>query len=228
MCYCVVYIKYFPPSDPVCQCDSGQCQALLPGQYDQVCSAYGDRNARYECGSCECEVNTGDRCQCQQDGGGGEDEKEKCKADPGDRQECSGHGDCHCGTCVCNSGWVGEHCSCPTEDVPCARGEHVCVEGRTECECEDGWSGESCECDEQDKSGCSLSGSTELCSGHGECRCNECRCSQGFQGTFCQVDTSIDSRERTCDTMEPCILHVLFGNNESIAEEHRQVRGCSF
>ena len=45
----------------MCQCDSGVCQTKVPGWFDEVCNAYGDDSAQYKCGSCHCDVNTGDR-----------------------------------------------------------------------------------------------------------------------------------------------------------------------
>ena len=54
-------MKHFPLPDPVCQCDSGVCQTKVPGWFDEVCNAYGDDSAQYKCGSCHCDVNTGDR-----------------------------------------------------------------------------------------------------------------------------------------------------------------------
>ena len=131
---------------------------------------------------------------------------------------------------------MGEHCACSTADVLCLRGEHVCTaEGRAECRCEEGWSGEECDCDEQGKSGChpprqeGEGGSPELCSGaeQGECQCNECRCKEGFEGAFCQVNTNLDTRDTTCQTMAPCILYRIYGQNMSIAKDLREVRSFS-
>ena len=245
-------MQYFPLAEPVCKCDSVQCNDLLELADDEVlekhalCRAGQDENAKYQCGSCECSENVGPTCQCKEGGGGGgQDERKKCLA-VGDSQECSGHGVCECGTCLCHSGWVGKHCTCDKADIDCGdHGEHWCNQGQTACRCKEGWTTDSfagpgqCSCPPpQYRDNCRpTTGKDEAqvfkyeeCSGadQGTCQCNKCKCKEGFSGQYCQVDTRVNAKERTCDSMAPCILSRIYGNNQSISEEYREVRAQRF
>ena len=187
----------------------------------------------------------GPRCQCKKGGGGGEEEeREQCRA-VGDSQECSGHGDCQCGKCDCHSGWVGKHCACDKSNIDCGdHGEHDCKQGQTVCSCKDGWTTDSfagpgqCSCPPpEDNDNCRPAGRDDPrdfqypeCGGadQGTCQCNKCNCKDGFSGQYCQVDTRLSAKERTCDSMAPCILSNIYGNNQSISEEYREVRAERF
>lgn len=55
---------------------------------------------------------TGSACDCQ-------DAPDQCTPPPDDNgvtgDQCSGHGSCRCGGCVCEDGWTGPYCQdCPT------------------------------------------------------------------------------------------------------------------
>ena len=224
-------IKCFPLAEPVCQCDSEQCLKLV-GASDEVCTAK-DPGAKYKCGSCECDQNEGPSCQCTKGGDGGEDERKKCKANEGDSQECSGHGVCKCGACLCHPDWVEPHCACPKAGIDCGHGKHFCSDGgETQCRCNDGWKMDGagkCSCSLEDKSACRPpqpdggGWAVDYCSGpdRGNCECNECVCKDGFKGKFCQQEKN--SKERTCESMAPCILLDIYGRNETILEKHKEV-----
>ena len=227
-CGTVFYINYFPLAEPQCECDSKYCGSVVYAD-NKVCRK-NDAGAKYKCGSCQCSDHEGPLCQCQAGGVGGADEREKCKA-VGESQECSGHGRCQCGTCQCDPGWLGKYCTCRKADIEdCGRGDHICSPGgQTQCQCQAGWaldgSGRcSCSLEERDQcrpglGGGEGAGETEkYCSGRGTCTCNKCQCNQGFQGKYCQVETKVNAKERTCKSMAPCILKVIYGENETVSD----------
>jgi hypothetical protein len=85
---------------------------------------------------------------------------------------CSGNGRCRGkdGTCICDYGWTGAHCSIPTcPGVNC----HACKE--------DTYSGG---CDKQ----CNF---ITTCSGNGRCRGKDgtCICDDGWTGAHCSIPT---------------------------------------
>ena len=216
----------------MCECDGSECR----GDDNSVCNRL-DSQAVNTCGSCVCDQMVGETCQCSKGGGGG-GALEECQA-PSDDRECSGQGNCQCGQCQCNKGWVGEYCECSKGSLDCGqqerrdlglpadRGQHVCNNGTTECQCRADWSGPAlqpaCACSSHTDR-CRVGGSSEEdCSGRGKCQCNKCQCEQGFSGSFCQLDLSKDLEQDTCDRMAPCVLHQIYGTNQSVPADKREV-----
>ena len=102
---------------------------------------------------------------------------------------CSGHGVCDCGQCMCDIGWGTEDCSCSL--MPCPndcneRGNCSC----SVCECEEPYRGEDCMCDSTATCGACVNG---LCCtadklGVGDCtsdKCGLCLCNPGWEGETC-------------------------------------------
>merc|ERR1719502_2494387 len=56
---------------------------------------------------------------------------------------CSGHGDCVDGTCLCSLGFFGE--SCDQKACPLNCNGHGTCQPSGSCECTAGWTGEACD-----------------------------------------------------------------------------------
>ena len=121
--------------------------------------------------------------------------------------KCSKNGNLTCGLCDCKKGWKGSNCSCSTLSCPVGlngktcNGRGVCECG--ECNCNDVSSlanstgvdepliyGTACECSNFE---CPTDSNGEVCSGMGECSCNngtyECLCEERRTGDWCQCST---------------------------------------
>jgi len=111
--------------------------------------------------------------------------RRKCGGTPG---ECSDHGYCRDGTCVCErseseGGWKGEHCEFPTcAGIPECQGRGACTADLT-CECAEGYFGDGCQYR-------SCPGSPP-CNDNGECIADAnsatCQCRDGFHGSDCSL-----------------------------------------
>ncbi|XP_055086425.1 integrin beta-5 [Periophthalmus magnuspinnatus] len=118
---------------------------------------------------------------------------------------CHSVGTYTCGTCRCESGYLGARCECQEGETgsmylsACreAEGKQVCS-GRGECSCNQCLCYESefgkiygrfCECDDFS---CARHKGI-LCSGHGECHCGECKCHAGYIGDNCNCSTETSS-----------------------------------
>ncbi|KAK2840252.1 hypothetical protein Q5P01_013992 [Channa striata] len=118
---------------------------------------------------------------------------------------CSSIGTYNCGTCHCESGYLGARCECQEGEgssmyiSACreAEGKQICS-GRGECSCNQCLCYESefgkiygsfCECDDFS---CARHKGI-LCSGHGECHCGECKCHAGYIGDNCNCSTETSS-----------------------------------
>jgi hypothetical protein len=108
----------------------------------------------------------------------------KCGGAPG---ECSDHGYCRDGHCVCErseiGGWKGETCStvaCP--GIPECNDRGSCSHGA--CQCDSQYTGVSCESKK-------CPGGDVPCSGHGTCTTSwdvtYCTCQPGYRGADCSL-----------------------------------------
>ena len=119
--------------------------------------------------------------------------------------DCSSHGTCVNGTCVCSGNFTGDACEkarCPMDcssHGTCVDGECACAPGFTGvgcelhacpaachergtcdhstgiCKCDPGWSG----------AGCEHAACPNDCNGHGLCIEGGCYCAPGFEGPDC-------------------------------------------
>ena len=99
--------------------------------------------------------------------------------------DCSGHGACHNGVCVCSDGYAGPNC----DFDPCAgndcSGHGTCSRSSGKCTCEAGFGGDDCSqggggC-EEDKH-CGIFGESTF---GGQCTDGECVCWTGYTCPDC-------------------------------------------
>ena len=122
------------------------------------------------CGMCECDEGwTGTYCNCPTDATNvtsNEALLQKCRQPFSDKSTselvCSNHGDCDCGTCLCDPGYTGPFCEC-RECLDCDEKLADCFCGQ--CVCKYGWSGSKCNCD-GDTDAC-VGPTGEICSERG-------------------------------------------------------------
>ncbi|XP_026329526.1 integrin beta-1-like isoform X2 [Hyposmocoma kahamanoa] len=127
----------------LCKCD---CE-----RHGEANSSECSGNGTYQCGVCYCNTNSyGEKCQCT--GSSSEEEDiEKCKANKGDTQVCSGRALCNCGECQdCPSDYMGAYCEiakyhCPAPHEKMCGGHGTCLANST-CDCHPGWIGSACTC----------------------------------------------------------------------------------
>ena len=127
------------------------------------------------------------------------------------KPECSGHGECVGGECVCVRGFYGGSCEqgCPgfveSTSQPC-NGHGLCAatgspgHSPDRCRCFIGFEGDACETDVEGVTTC-----PNGCSGHGTCLHGRCTCNS----TFASDDCSIEIRHGTRLALETKLSKLL-------------------
>lgn len=91
-------------------------------------------------------------------------------------KNCSGHGSCSRGKCLCDTPWSGRACdvkvTCPNN---C--GGHGRCTATGKCVCTAGWEGRDC----------MSAACPNNCNARGICVAGTCQCKQGFDGESCEV-----------------------------------------
>ena len=139
---CLCFGNYFGKSceftRPDCPTPGSNCNDCInPVQPTEICSGNGTCPNDF----CTCHIIpdgqiSGKWCQCS---------TQDCFNDGSDgtqRGICSMHGNCECdpenghgiSTCVCEPGWTGDKCRCPSSQNSCLAGGEICS-GRGACEC---------------------------------------------------------------------------------------------
>ena len=134
---------------------------------------------------------------------------------------CTGHGGCVDGACVCDFGWTNSDCSVKTCLRACS-GRGLCYAGT--CHCQPGWRGEACEqeqhecghgvwsvalghCDCDEGWGgehCAVRACADDCHGRGECVEGVCECHRGFGGENCESKACARSERGECAGIGKC------------------------
>ncbi|XP_026329225.1 integrin beta-PS [Hyposmocoma kahamanoa] len=201
--------------DMICDCP---CEH--PGQfaYDdrpEVCSGFGVS----KCGVCVCFPGRfGKNCECSESVGGGPDLERGCRPhNVTTGPVCSGRGSCLCGVCDCEKMpdptkvISGPFCECDNfscdmnKGMLCSGPDHgECVCGK--CACQPGFTGPACQCS-LDKEPCRSPENGEICSGNGQCMCEQCVCKSDdehhFSGKFCEKCPTCPGR---CQEFKDCVL----------------------
>uniref|UniRef100_A0AAY4B7G3 EGF-like domain-containing protein n=1 Tax=Denticeps clupeoides TaxID=299321 RepID=A0AAY4B7G3_9TELE len=119
-------------------------------------------------------------------------------------EDCSGHGRCVEGQCVCHAGWTGPACTDLFSQFP-AYGDHgVCTEYG--CACDAGWMGSNC------SQVCPLGfygdGCNQTCSCTNGGSCDpvhgRCTCTAGFHGDFCEQECPLGYYGLNCTHLCQC------------------------
>lgn len=138
-------------------------------------------------------------------------------------RNCSGHGQCDDGDCICNLDWTGHACDrmllCPNN----CSGHGLCQHGQ--CFCDPGFNGTSCAI----YSGCLPGNGQPDCSGHGTCAHGQCFCDKNFEGDGCEISAAIENEESQLDRMNAECPNdggdVCSGHGQCFAGQCRCVQG---
>ncbi|XP_030064113.1 integrin beta-4 isoform X2 [Microcaecilia unicolor] len=129
-----------------CNCSTGSLTDTLacvqPGQ-QEVCSGRGE----CLCGKCQC---YSEKLNHRYEGEFCEYDNFQCTRTAGIL--CNDRGRCYLGQCVCDAGWEGPGCECPTSNATCidskgglCNGRGNCVCGRCQCGTQSRYADASCE-----------------------------------------------------------------------------------
>ncbi|XP_034264528.1 integrin beta-4-like isoform X1 [Pantherophis guttatus] len=155
-------------------CDTCSCEKT-----QEVKSSKCSYNGNFVCGQCVCNPGwRGDQCSCSTSSF---TDTEACTR-PGDKEPCSGKGECLCGICQCYSEdliqrYEGQYCE--FDNLQCSRTSGFLCNDRGrcymgQCVCEAGWEGAGCECPTSNETCVSSNGL--ICNGQGRCECGRCLC----------------------------------------------------
>ncbi|XP_016949132.1 integrin beta-PS isoform X2 [Drosophila biarmipes] len=170
------------------------------------------------CGICQCDdSHFGNKCECSATDINSKNANDaSCRPDNTTLTDCSGRGNCVCGTCECHKRpnpqeeVSGKFCEC--DNFSCERNKNQLCSGKDhgicecgQCKCKQGWGGTNCACQESNHT-CAPPGGGELCSGHGTCECGTCKCNaneQGrFSGRFCEKCPTCSGK---CQELKECV-----------------------
>lgn len=94
----------------------------------------------------------------------------------------------------------------------CGGSSHgACFESK--CVCSPLYIGEDCSCSTSTQS-CTPPGHQDVCSGIGQCVCNECVCPKANAGFYCEVSLN-STINQLCDTYDSCVLSTVLKNQTS-------------
>nr|XP_016942202.1 integrin beta-PS isoform X1 [Drosophila suzukii]XP_036675853.1 integrin beta-PS isoform X1 [Drosophila suzukii]XP_036675854.1 integrin beta-PS isoform X1 [Drosophila suzukii] len=170
------------------------------------------------CGICQCDdSHYGNKCECSASDINSKNANDaSCRPDNTTLTDCSGRGNCVCGTCECHKRpnpqeeVSGKFCEC--DNFSCERNKNQLCSGKDhgicecgQCKCKQGWGGTNCACQESNHT-CAPPGGGDLCSGHGTCECGVCKCNaneQGrFSGRFCEKCPTCSGK---CQELKDCV-----------------------
>lgn len=142
-------------------------------------------------------------------------------------EDCSGHGRCVEGVCVCRQGWKAPDCANLTcQDAAC--GDHgICTEGG--CVCDSGWRGLNCS--QVCESGFYGDGCNQTCACANGGSCDpvhgRCTCPAGFHGDLCTQACPIGfyglNCEQPCQCQDMCPCDTVTGSCNITYEGERNI-----
>ncbi|XP_030638393.1 N-acetylglucosamine-1-phosphodiester alpha-N-acetylglucosaminidase [Chanos chanos] len=125
-------------------------------------------------------------------------------------EDCSGHGTCVDGQCVCQDGWSGTACDRLTCQSPACGGHGLCTQYG--CACDAGWTGSNCS--QVCAAGFYGDGCNQTCTCANGGSCDpvhgSCTCLPGFHGNFCELECPLGFyglnclQQCDCEDMCPC------------------------
>nr|XP_055066891.1 N-acetylglucosamine-1-phosphodiester alpha-N-acetylglucosaminidase isoform X2 [Misgurnus anguillicaudatus] len=142
-------------------------------------------------------------------------------------EDCSGHGHCIEGRCVCRQGWKAPDCANLTcQDAAC--GDHgICTEDG--CVCDSGWRGLNCS--QVCESGFYGDGCNQTCACANGGSCDpvhgRCTCPAGFHGDLCTQACPIGfyglNCEQPCQCQDMCPCDTVTGSCNITYEGERNI-----